>query len=37
MENIQIMRQTVTNSIQAAGKKADLLLAFVRHTKLDLQ
>jgi transposase len=36
-EDIQIMRQTVTNSIQAAGEKADLLLSFVHHTKLDLQ
>jgi transposase len=36
-ENIQIMRQTVTQSIQAAGEKADLLLSFVHHTKLDLQ
>lgn len=36
-ENIQIMLQTVTKSIQATGEEADLLLGFVRHTKLDSQ
>lgn len=35
-EDIQVMHQTVTDSIQTAGTKADLLLAFIHHTHLDL-
>jgi len=36
-EDILAMRQSVINSIRTAGQKADLLLAFVRHTQLNLE
>lgn len=35
-EDIQAMRQSVTDSIHCAGTKADLLLSFVHHTHLGL-
>jgi transposase len=35
-EDIQVMRQSVSVSIQSAGTKTDLLLSFVNHTHLDL-
>ena len=34
-EDILALHQAVTDSIQAAGQDADLLMAFVRHTHLD--
>jgi transposase len=36
-EDILAMRQSVINSIRTAGQKADLLLAFVRDTQLNLE
>lgn len=35
-DDIHVLHQSVSESIQCAGKKPDLLLSFVHHTHLDL-